>query len=301
MMPSSILFVDDDEKILRGIERQHGDDFDVEIAVGSQAALERFRAGEQFAVVVSDMRMPDISGIELLKEVRHLSPDTIRVMLTGYADLDSMIKSVNNGVVFRFLIKPCSDQALARCLSDSLNQFHCIQARDVITRQVLPQSLRALIFRLTEDDHRQRCYAERFLDTFDTVARYNHFDVMSQVAATFFVADTIRPWEQDLANQPFFADVRHWIDTSRHIKQTVLPRTANHSATIQALCLIDEFVTQWISNGDCWNAFLHVQMAEPSYSTMLVDSLSHHIQKNGSAPFDALSVSNFHSADSIAS
>ena len=85
----------------------------MDTALGPIAALELVDK-QEYAVVVSDLRMPDKDGVEFLSEVRKRSPDTVRIMLTGHADLEASIAAVNEGRVFRFLTKPCPRRSWRR-------------------------------------------------------------------------------------------------------------------------------------------------------------------------------------------
>jgi len=87
-----------------------------------------------------------MNGIELLARIKSLSPDTVRVMLTGYADLEAAIKAVNQGNVFRFLTKPCSGDDLEKAIEDSLRQYRLVRAE----RELLEKTLRGIIRVLTE-------------------------------------------------------------------------------------------------------------------------------------------------------
>lgn len=108
-----VLCVDDDAAVLRALRRVLAGTYDVAIAVGGLAGLEAIRdASPPFAVVITDLRMPELSGIGLLQCVRQQSPQTTRVLLTGNADVASATAAVNAGEVFRFLAKPCAPDAL---------------------------------------------------------------------------------------------------------------------------------------------------------------------------------------------
>ncbi|MEZ6104810.1 MAG: response regulator [Pirellulaceae bacterium] len=78
-----------------------------------EAALEELRQHGPFAVVVSDMQMPGMTGVQLLHRIGELSPDTVRMMLTGNADQQTAVEAVNEGHIFRFLNKPCEPEVLA--------------------------------------------------------------------------------------------------------------------------------------------------------------------------------------------
>lgn len=146
-MHKTILFVDDDELLLKAVSRSLGSRYDLETALGPEKALERIReGGGPYAVVVSDLKMPGKDGISLLEEIRALNPDTIRVVLTGYADLHSAVAAVNRGHVFRFLTKPCDDETLATVLDDCLRQFDLVTAE----RELLEKTLKGCISVLSE-------------------------------------------------------------------------------------------------------------------------------------------------------
>lgn len=144
MANQKILFVDDEEKILNGIQRQQGDDFDVEVALGPKAALELVEEEGPFAVVVSDMRMPDMNGVELLSRIRHLAPDTVRMILTGYAELNSTIEAVNHGHIFRFLSKPCDEEDMSVALEAGLRQYALVEAEKELVEGTLRGSVNVL-------------------------------------------------------------------------------------------------------------------------------------------------------------
>lgn len=101
-----ILFVDDDPNILKGFQRNLRKDFTVSVAEGGQQALELIQSSEPFAVIVSDMQMPGMNGAEFLYAAKKISPDSVRMMLTGNADQQTAINAINKGDIFRFINKP---------------------------------------------------------------------------------------------------------------------------------------------------------------------------------------------------
>ena len=102
-MAERILLVDDESNVLDGYRRSLGRDFLLETAVGGEDALQRIAQSGSYAVVVSDMRMPGMDGIQVLAAIKTRWPDTIRIMLTGNADKDTAIHAINEGSIFRFL------------------------------------------------------------------------------------------------------------------------------------------------------------------------------------------------------
>jgi len=114
-----LLLVDDEQQVLEGLALHLRRKYDVVTRTSGASALEAM-AGGAFAAVISDLRMPHMSGVELLAEVRHRAPDTTRVLLTGYADVASAISAVNDAGVHCFLTKPCPPAQLARALEEAL-------------------------------------------------------------------------------------------------------------------------------------------------------------------------------------
>lgn len=116
---ATVLFVDDEERIVKLLKLIFQGTYRVFTATHGRAALEIVKQ-HQIDVVVSDQRMPEITGIELLAQVRAISPDTVRVLLTGYSDLVSIIGAVNDGEVYRFLNKPWRKEELESTLQECI-------------------------------------------------------------------------------------------------------------------------------------------------------------------------------------
>jgi len=113
-----ILFVDDEERIvtaLRSIFRTH---YHVFTATNGPEALEFVRKFQPH-VVVSDQRMPEMTGVELLRRVKGLAPNTVRMLLTGYSDLAAIVGSINDGEVFRFISKPWDNQEIQKTMAEA--------------------------------------------------------------------------------------------------------------------------------------------------------------------------------------
>jgi response regulator RpfG family c-di-GMP phosphodiesterase len=145
-MPVKILFVDDDPNILAAFHRQLRKYFPVHTALGGEEGLRAVQEQDPFAVIVSDLRMPGMDGIQFLSRVREIAPDSVRMMLTGNADLSTAIDAVNEGNIFRFLTKPCEHQVLINALSAGVRQYRLITAE----RELLEKTLRGSIKVLSE-------------------------------------------------------------------------------------------------------------------------------------------------------
>jgi CheY-like chemotaxis protein len=129
-MAEKILFVDDEAAVLAGLQRLLSREFQVEIAVGGEQGLEKLAADDSFAVVVSDMRMPQMDGAQFLAQVMAKFPHVMRIMLSGNADLAAAMRAVNEGNVYRILTKPCEKDELTGVLTAALEQHRLASLKD---------------------------------------------------------------------------------------------------------------------------------------------------------------------------
>ncbi len=151
-MSDKILLVDDDRNLLAACERTFGRRFQLETAEGAEAGLAKVADHGPYAVVVADRQMPGMDGIQFLATVRQCAPNTIRMMLTGNADLEAAIRVVNEGNIFRFLTKPCPAQVLEKALADALAQYRLVMAEKELLNKTLNGSVKLLtdILSITE-------------------------------------------------------------------------------------------------------------------------------------------------------
>src|SRR5579863_633044 len=145
-MNRKVLCVDDEENVLRAFERNLRLHFEIETAVGPVAGLAAIAERGPYAVVVSDLRMPEMDGIQFLSAVRKQSPDCVRLILSGNADLQAAIASVNEGSIFRFLTKPCPVDTLRNAIDGALKQYQLIIAE----RELLEHTLNGSVAMMTE-------------------------------------------------------------------------------------------------------------------------------------------------------
>ena len=122
-MYSSVLFIDDDYKILNSFKRSLTPEYRVFVADNPVEGLRVFEEKGPFSVLVSDMRMPEMNGVEVLCRAQEIDSDTTRVLLTGYADQQAAIDAVNKGKVFKFLTKPCPMQTLVPILDEGIYNY----------------------------------------------------------------------------------------------------------------------------------------------------------------------------------
>ena len=180
-----VLLVDDEPNVLDGYKRSLRGRFALSTATSGAEALEKIAAEEPFAVVVSDMRMPEMNGVELLKRVRVVSPDSVRMMLTGNADQETAIQAVNQGHIFRFLNKPCPPETFTVALAMGVRQHRLITAEKELLEKTLKGSIEMLtqILSLTDPE------------AFVTVSK-----VKSYLALTADPLGLADPWALEMAS-----------------------------------------------------------------------------------------------------
>jgi FixJ family two-component response regulator len=135
VLEEKILFVDDEPAVLDGYQRLLRNQFHISAALGGEQALTLIQSAGPFAVVISDMRMPGMNGAQFLARVRERAPDTVRMLLTGHADLDVAIEAVNEGKIFQFLTKPCEREILVKAIRGGLEKYRVAAAEKEIVRK----------------------------------------------------------------------------------------------------------------------------------------------------------------------
>lgn len=129
-----VLCVDDEPSILRSLQWLLQKEFEVFTASSGHQGLALVRLHD-FDVVISDQRMPGMSGSEFLREVRKASPRALRILLTGYSDLQAILKSVNEGEVFRFINKPWNMAELPRIVAEAATIARSQSARSLVANE----------------------------------------------------------------------------------------------------------------------------------------------------------------------
>ncbi len=144
-MSEKILLVDDDPNLLAGCRRSLRDVFDVETAEGGEKGLTLIAEKGPFSVILADMRMPGMDGVQFLSKVKDIASDSVRMMLTGNADQDTAINAVNEGQIFRFLTKPCPKEVLISTIDAGVKQYQLIIAERQLLEETLNGSVKILV------------------------------------------------------------------------------------------------------------------------------------------------------------
>ena len=136
-----VLFVDDEENILRSLERLFMDqEYPLLTAASGEEGLRLLEANPDIGLIVSDQRMPGMSGVEFLARARQAAPETLRIVLTGYADLHATMDAINRGGAYRYITKPWNDDDLLQTIRDALTHCQLLQANRRLTEQVNRQN-----------------------------------------------------------------------------------------------------------------------------------------------------------------
>jgi len=138
-----VLLVDDEENIVRAITRLLlEEEIDLEVVSANSGAqgLEALEAHPDVALILSDQRMPGMSGAEFLEKARDIVPDAVRMVLTGYADMAATMDAINKGGASRYLTKPWDDNMLRRTILEGVEQYRLVQENRTLTALVEKQN-----------------------------------------------------------------------------------------------------------------------------------------------------------------
>jgi response regulator RpfG family c-di-GMP phosphodiesterase len=152
MMTEKILCVDDDPYILSSYQRSLNEKFVIDTALGPEKGLAALKSEKIYAVMVCDMAMPGMDGIELMRQAKEISPDTVRIMLTGHLDQAITVQAINQGQVFQFLNKPCPPEVLGVAIDAGIKQYRLLTAERDLLEKTLRGSVQALMNILSMTD-----------------------------------------------------------------------------------------------------------------------------------------------------
>ncbi len=140
MLNSKILIVDDEENILSALKRLfRKENYQILTAVSAEEALQ-IMDEQEVDLIISDLKMPVTNGVEFFTQAKEKKPDALRIMLTGYADLKSVIEAIDKGEVYRFLLKPWDDDELKMTIKQALEFYYLQKDNKTLTRTVKKQN-----------------------------------------------------------------------------------------------------------------------------------------------------------------
>ena len=136
----TVLCVDDEVNILQTLKRLlRKENYQLLTAASGKEGLE-ILANNDVHLVISDQRMPEMSGTEFLAEIKDRFPDVIRIILTGYTEVDAITESINRGHIYKFFLKPWNDDNLKLEIRKALDQYDLIKANEHLTRTIIRQN-----------------------------------------------------------------------------------------------------------------------------------------------------------------
>lgn len=160
-MTPRLLCVDDEPQVLHALRRVLSAEFEVDGVESPIAAMGRLATRPGYAVVLSDLRMPAVDGITLLRRARDLQPDAARILLTGHADLDSAVRAVNEGALHVFLTKPCGAEQLIPAIRTAVEGHAARRAEREVLHGTVSGAVRTLVDLLALGSPRAYARAER--------------------------------------------------------------------------------------------------------------------------------------------
>jgi len=132
-----ILCVDDERNVLRAIERLFlDDDYEIITAASGDEGLEILGSRSPIQIVLSDYRMPGMNGVDFLKTVCEHWPDTVRIVLSGYADTAAVVSAINEGRIYKFIPKPWNDDELKVTIANAIERYRLHERNSELTREL---------------------------------------------------------------------------------------------------------------------------------------------------------------------
>lgn len=146
-MRYKILIVDDETSNLGALERLFRGEYDV-LTAGSGADALSLLEHHDMALLIADQRMPEMSGVELMQRTARLRPHMVRILLTGYTDVDSLIEAINTGHVYKYITKPWNNDELLLTVARALEHYETLKSRHNL--QMINERLRARLREISD-------------------------------------------------------------------------------------------------------------------------------------------------------
>jgi response regulator RpfG family c-di-GMP phosphodiesterase len=140
----AVMFVDDESAVLESLQLTQQKHYEVRVAGSGAAGLRMLRDEPRISVVVADMRMPEMDGAAFLRNVREQAPDVVRLLLTGHADIEAAAKAINDGRIFRFLIKPCPPPEVTAALEAAVKMHRLLTGERILLEKTLIGTVKAI-------------------------------------------------------------------------------------------------------------------------------------------------------------
>lgn len=242
-----LLIVDDEEEILKSLRRQFRREYDVYTARSAEEAY-RIMLEHPIQVIISDQRMPEVNGSEFFSRMKDEFPDAIRLLLTGYADIQAVISAINDGQIFRYITKPWDPQELSTIVREAFQRFSLVmQSRRLYhelreANALLEERVKERTSRLEELAERLRTLVEQ-RDTFIGMAAH---DLRTPIQVVQGFTDLLLHPKTDPAEyRSFILIIQETMHEMLNLLNNLLDITAIESGKIQlnrSFVRIDTFV-----------------------------------------------------------
>lgn len=239
-----VLCVDDEQNVVESLTLNLRKRFQVRTALSGALGLELLRSDPDVAVVISDMRMPEMDGATFLAEVKNVAPTAVRMLLTGYSDIEAAMRAVNEGQIFRFLTKPCAPDHLLTTLNAGVEQHRLVTAERVLLQKTLLGSVKAMVEILALSNPMALGRAMRIRDTVRALAgelrlehpwRVEFAALLSQLGSVSLADETVRKlYDGDAIDESERAKLIANMDTTNRILSNI-PRLEPVTELLQVL------------------------------------------------------------------
>ncbi len=180
-MKERILYVEDDTDTTAAFRTLYRRSYEIVTTGSGMEGMRVIRKQKPFAVIISDMRMPGMDGIRFLQEAEYMSPESVRIMLTGAKDQKTAMDAVNEGHIFRFLVKPCPQERMMRTLADASEHYRLLIVERDLLENTLRESINVLVEALALSNpaafrrtRRLQILADRLLDLIRPAKRWQY-------------------------------------------------------------------------------------------------------------------------------
>lgn len=161
---NKILFVDDEDAVVDIFKLNFSEQYEIYTALSGSEALEVYKKNKDIGVILTDHKMPGMSGVELLSQIYHINPDTIRIIVTAFTEFQNILDAINQGHIFHYVIKPWEPLQLGIILEQGIKSWNLISenARMAEEQKRMNERLQLLTVKLlhAQEDERKRISME---------------------------------------------------------------------------------------------------------------------------------------------
>jgi signal transduction histidine kinase len=249
-----ILFVDDEPLNAEIFQLNFADRFEILTASSGPEALEIFHLHPEIGIVVSDHRMPGMSGVELLSRIYQLNPDTIRIIITAFAEIGNLLDAINRGHIYHYIVKPWDATQLAIVLEQGLKVWDLTAENKylLIEQQEMNEKLQQLSLHLihAQEDERRHISMELHDDIGQNlIALKLQFDNYCSQLSTGNIAEALE------TKGIFRKTLRRTVDSTRNLSEQLSPTVVEKFGLDQAISgFIDDFCRDYRITFSCEGA-----------------------------------------------